>query len=370
MRLPSDMVDAWRTSLAGRVVCVTGGCGFIGGHLVDALVGLGATVRVIDDLSNSTLEHLAGLLELEPELIEFIHGSILDSDALDEAVRGSDVVFHMAALGSVPRSVKEPLRTWQVNATGTLRVLESARSHLVRRVVYSASSSAYGNGPLGVGGADTDTGVRAETQAPDPRSPYAASKLAAEHLCRTWSETYGLSTACLRYFNIFGPRQPGDSAYAAVIPAFLGRVLTGQPPLVEGDGQQTRDFTHVANAVCANLLAATSTDPLHGEPINIGAGESTSITDLATRITAACERPDLVPVHVAARTGDVRGSVADLTRARGLLGYRAKTSFEEGLAETVAWYRDWHRAHGPSQPAPPDTVGGTDPTRTSTEPCR
>jgi UDP-glucose 4-epimerase len=318
---------------------VTGGCGFIGGHLVDALVGLGASVRVIDDLSSSTVEHLAGMLELEPERVEFIHGSILDHDALDDAIRGCDTVFHLAAMGSVPRSIREPVRTWQVNATGTLRVLEQARSHLVSRVVYSASSSAYGNGPLGMSHAEAGASARVETQAPDPRSPYAASKLAAEQLCRSWSETYGLSTACLRYFNIFGPRQPGDSAYAAVIPAFLDRVLAGKPPLVEGDGQQTRDFTHVSNAVAANILAATSTDDLRGEPVNIGAGACTTVLDLATRITEACDRADLTPQHIDARPGDVRGSVADLTRARGLLGYRPTTAFEDGLAETVAWYR-------------------------------
>lgn len=329
-RLPSDLVARLRPSLEGRVCCVTGGAGFIGGHLVDALVSLGARVTIIDDLSNSDAAHIAGLIDLEPGQVRFVHASILERAALDEAMEGAELVFHLAALGSVPRSVEDPTRTWLVNATGTMRVLEAAARAKARRLVYSASSSAYGDNP---------TLPKVETQATEPMSPYAAAKLAGESLCRSWSACYGLETACLRYFNIFGPRQAADSAYAAVVPAFIKTLFAGGAPIIFGDGEQTRDFTHVSNAVAANLLAATREQPLRGEVVNIGAGVRTSVNTLAGLLAILCERPGAVVDYRPTRVGEVRDSVADISAARNLLGYTPVTPLQEGLAQTVAWYR-------------------------------
>jgi nucleoside-diphosphate-sugar epimerase len=329
-RLPSDLVSRLRPSLEGRVCCVTGGAGFIGGHLVDALVSLGARVTIIDDLSNSDAAHIAGLIDLEPGQVRFVHASILERAALDDAMEGAELVFHLAALGSVPRSVEDPTRTWLVNATGTMRVLEAAARAKARRLVYSASSSAYGDNP---------TLPKVETQATEPMSPYAAAKLAGESLCRSWSACYGLETACLRYFNIFGPRQAADSAYAAVVPAFIKTLFAGGAPIIFGDGEQTRDFTHVSNAVAANLLAATREQPLRGEVVNIGAGVRTSVNTLAGLLAILCERPGAVVDYRPTRVGEVRDSVADISAARNLLGYTPVTPLQEGLAQTVAWYR-------------------------------
>jgi nucleoside-diphosphate-sugar epimerase len=330
-RLPTDLVTRLRPALEGRSCCVTGGAGFIGGHLVDALVSLGARVTVIDDLCNSNAGHIAGLMDLEPERVRFVHASILERAALEDAVTGCDVVFHLAALGSVPRSVEDPSRTWVVNATGTMRVLEAAQRAKVKRVVYSASSSAYGDNP---------SLPKRETMAPEPMSPYAAAKLAGESLCRTWSACYGVETACLRYFNIFGPRQAADSAYAAVVPAFIKSLFAGDSPTIFGDGEQTRDFTHVSNAVAANLLASTSDKRLAGEVVNIGAGERTSVNTLAGLLAVLCDRPGVAPDHQPVRLGEVRDSVADITAARDLLGYTPITDIKDGLTQTVRWYRD------------------------------
>ncbi len=344
MKFPAAIVERLRAHYQGLPVCVTGGAGFIGGHLVDALLSLGASITVIDDLSNSTLEHLGSLIDLEPRRVRFVHGSVLDDEAVNEAVRGeptgspfdspAKVVFHLGAIGSVPRSIKEPQRTWSVNSTGTLRVLEAARSNKVGRVVYTASSSAYGE-QRGVPGADGPAKV--ETQAPMPMSPYAASKLASEHLLCAYSSSYGMSTVSLRLFNVFGPRQPADSAYAAVIAAMTKRILDGQPPLIYGDGRQTRDFTPVANAVLALLQAGAIDKPLRGEAINIGTGRRSSVLNLAELIARACGVPESSPVFEPSRTGDVRDSLADITRAREILNYSPITSLEEGIDETVAW---------------------------------
>ncbi len=329
-RLPADLVERLRPAIAGRSCCVTGGAGFIGGHLVDALVSMGARVAVIDDLSNSDAGHLAELIDLEPARVRLVHASILEIQALDEAVAGCDLVFHLAALGSVPRSVEDPTRTWLVNATGTMRVLEAAHKAGVKRVVYSASSSAYGDNP---------TLPKHESQATEPMSPYAAAKLAGESLCRAWAACYGMDTACLRYFNIFGPRQAADSAYAAVVPAFIKALFNGQSPVIFGDGGQTRDFTHVSNAVAANLLAAASETPVHGRVVNIGAGVRTSVSTLAGLLAVLCDRPGIAPDHQPERIGEVRDSVADIAAAKDLLGYTPVTDLQDGLAETVRWYR-------------------------------
>lgn len=309
-------------ALSGRSVCVTGGAGFIGSHLADALVSLGARVRVIDDFANGRESNLAG----PAAGAELVRGSVLDGPALDRAVAGAEVVFHQAALGSVPRSIEMPARYHEVNAGGTLRVLEAARRHGVRRVVYAGSSSAYGNTP---------TLPKRESMRPDPRSPYAASKLAGEEMVRAWAVSYGLEAVTLRYFNVFGPRQRHDSPYVAVIPVFTKALLEGRRPAIHGDGRQTRDFTHVANAVHANLLAATSAARLEGQSVNVACGTRFSLLHLVAEIGTALgvpADPDFLPE----RAGDVRDSEADVSAARELLGYRVLVPFEEGLRDTVA----------------------------------
>lgn len=335
MKLPADSVERLRRHYAGRAVLVTGGAGFIGGHLVDALLSLGAAITVIDDLSNSTLAHLSELIELEPDRVRFVHGSVLDDDALHDASEGARTVFHLAAMGSVPQSVAEPQRAWSVNATGTVRVLEHARKVNAQRVIFAASSSAYGEDPVV---------PKLETMLPRPVSPYAASKLAGEHLMLSWARTYGLSTVSLRFFNIFGPRQSADSAYAAVIAAFARRLLNGEPPVIYGDGEQSRDFTNVANAVLATLLAGACEKPLAGEVVNVGTGRRVNLLQLAAMMSTLVARDGHMPGGLApefkpARPGDVRHSLADLTRVRDLLGYAPIVTVEKGLEETIAWYR-------------------------------
>jgi nucleoside-diphosphate-sugar epimerase len=330
MKLPADKVARLRSAYAGKSVCVTGGTGFIGGHLVDALVSLGAGVRVIDDLSNSTLEHLAGLIELEPERVRFVHGSVLDDEALAAALEGCQCVFHLAAIGSVPRSIEEPQRTWSVNATGTLRVLQAARKAGVQRVMLAASSSAYGDQP---------TLPKVETMMPQPLSPYAVSKLAGEQLMSVWAHCYGLSTVALRYFNVFGPRQSADSAYAAVVAAFAKALLAGEAPTIYGDGTQTRDFTYVSNAVLATLLAGASPTKLSGQVMNVGTGRRVSVLELAKIMAQQCGMPHVVPVFKVARTGDVKHSLADIGLAKQLLGYEPVAMLEDGIGETVEWFK-------------------------------
>ncbi len=331
LKLPHEIVGRLRPRLDGRRVCVTGGAGFIGGHLVDALLSLGASITVLDDLSTSTAEHVASLVEVEPERVRFVHASILDETALTEAVAGSEVVFHLAAVSSVPRSLADPERSYGVNAMGTMRVADASRRANVKRIVYSASSSAYGQG---------QALPKVESHVPAPVSPYAASKLAGEHVMLAWAKSFGISTISLRYFNIFGPRQPADSAYAAVIAAFSRQLIAGQRPLIFGDGLQSRDFTFVANAVVANLLAATADRPLSGEVVNVGTGRRISLNELARILAERSGLPHLVPVHQPERPGDVKHSQADLELSRSLLGYEPVVSLEDGLARTFDWYRE------------------------------
>jgi len=339
MKLPVEKVTQLRPFYDGRSVCVTGGAGFIGGHLVDALLSLGASISVIDDLSNSTLEALSGLIELEPDRVRFIHGSVLDDEALEEALSGvageggqksAKTVFHLAALGSVQRSIEQPQRTWSVNATGTLRVLEASRRARAERVVYAGSSSAYGDQP---------ELPRIETQLPRPMSPYAASKVAGEQLCLTWANCYGLSTVAMRFFNIFGARQQADSQYAGVIASFARKSLAGEMPVVYGDGSQTRDFTFVGNAVLAALLAGANKTAFKGEVMNIGTGRRTSIADLAVLVAQRCGVENVRPEHKPVRQGDVQHSVADIRRAKELIGYEPFARLEDGLTETVEWFK-------------------------------
>lgn len=304
--------------------------------MVDALLSLGASITVIDDLSNSSLDHLAPIIELEPDRVRFVHGSILDDDAINDAVRGVSTIFHLAAVGSVPLSVEQPQRSWSVNATGTVRVLEAARRAWGTspppgaRLVFAASSSAYGDDPAL---------PKVETQTPRPRSPYAASKLAGEALLAAWSASYGFSTASVRYFNIFGPRQSADSAYAAVIAAFARKLLAGQRPAIFGDGTQSRDFTFVSNAVYATLLAGAATRHLTGECMNVGTGRRTTLLQLFSLLAQRCDATHVEPIFAPPRPGDVPHSLADCSRAAELIGYKPIASLEQGLDETVAWFR-------------------------------
>ncbi len=342
MKLPAELVHRLRPLLAGRWVCVTGGCGFIGGHLIDALLALQVRVVVIDDLSNSTAEHALAHMELDPMAIKLVHGSILDPEALDEAMTAAHTVFHLAAVGSVPLSIENPQRTWAVNATGTAMVLQAARRAGVKRVIYSASSSAYGDAPapgtLGIA-ATGQPAPRVESLAPAPVSPYAASKLAGEHAVRAWSRSYGLEALCLRYFNVFGPRQPADSPYSAVIAAFARRLYSGEAPVIYGDGTQSRDFTPVACAVAANLLAATTTRELVGQSVNIGTGQRTDLLTLCRLLAQRAGREGVVPEFRPPRAGDVHSSLADISAARALLDYQPVGTLEQALAETMDWYR-------------------------------
>jgi nucleoside-diphosphate-sugar epimerase len=308
----------------GARALVTGGAGFIGSHLSETLCKLGAQVVVIDDLSGGLRENLRSFGP-----VEFHEGSILDRELLAKCTRGCRYVFHQAALGSVPRSVEQPRLYNDVNTTGTLNVLEAAREAKVARVMFAASSSAYGENPV----------PWIETMPPMPKSPYAANKLAGEGLLRAWASSYSIDTVSLRYFNIFGPRQNANSAYAAVIAAFASALLGGRQPTIYGDGSQSRDFTFVANAVQANLLAAASERPLRGEVINVGCGGKISVNELAAAMAQALGRPDLKPIYQSPRAGDILHSFADLKRAGDLLKYQPIVGFQPGLEQTLAWYK-------------------------------
>ncbi|MBS0192010.1 MAG: SDR family NAD(P)-dependent oxidoreductase [Phycisphaerales bacterium] len=336
MKLPADKVHRLRPFYGGRTICVTGGAGFIGGHLVDTLLSLGASIRVLDDLSNSTLEHLAELIELEPERVRFIRGSVLDDEALAEAMSGASTVFHLGAMCSVQRSVEDPQRSFSVNATGTLRVLQAARktSSLsgagVERVVLASSSSLYGDDP---------SLPRVESQLPRPLSPYAAGKLAAEHLMSVHARCFGMSTISLRLFNVFGPRQTADSPYSGVVASFAKRMLAGESPVIFGDGLQTRDFTFVADAVLAFLLAGFAKVPPRGEVVNVGTGRSVTLLELARAMGQAVGAPHVHPTLQPERPADVKHSLADISRARELIGYEPTYTLEAGLAELIEWCR-------------------------------
>jgi UDP-glucose 4-epimerase len=339
--LPNEYVDRLRSFYQDRHVCVTGGAGFIGGHLVDALLSLGARISIIDDLSNSRADHLAGLIDLEPDRVRLTHGSILHDASLSEAMDQAQTVFHLAAMSSVPRSVLEPERSYSINAFGTLRVLEAARAIGAERIVYSASSSAYGaNASL----------PKRERDLPEPLSPYAAGKLAGEHLMQAWSRSYELSTVSLRYFNIFGPRQPADSPYSGVIALFARRLLADEPVEIFGDGEQSRDFTFVTNAVLANLLAGASAAALRGEVANIGSGQRVTLLDLYALIATACGAPHRAPKHAPDRVGDVRHSLAELSTAKELLGYSPVVDLPAGLQQTVDWYKGAYAADTRTHP--------------------
>lgn len=301
---------------------VTGGAGFIGSNIVERLLKDGHQVRVVDNLMTGTLDNLAHLSGYELHQV-----SITDKAALDAAFAGADYVLHQAALPSVPRSVENPLETHEICVTGTLNVLLAARDAGVKRVVYAASSSAYG---------DTIERYKTETLAPNPLSPYGVAKLAGEYYCRSFTEVYGLETVCLRYFNVFGPRQDPTSRYAAVIPLFITSMIDGQRPTIYGDGLQSRDFTFIDNVVHGNLLAATAPDAA-GQVMNLATGSSISLLDLAQKLNTMLHT-DLQPIHAPERAGDIKHSQADISLARQLLAYEPVVDFEAGLAQTVNWY--------------------------------
>ena len=317
-------------SFKGRRVLVTGGAGFIGSHLCETLVNLGADVVAFDDLSGGDWANLDGFADSVTQ----ITASILDAEAIAQATVGCAYVFHQAALGSVPRSVREPELYYNVNVTGTLNVMQAAKAAGVHRVVFAGSSSAYGDPP---GDADT---AKVETMPALPRSPYAATKLTGEHTLRSWSHSYGVDTAVLRYFNIFGPRQNANSAYAAVIAAFAKALRGGVAPTIYGDGEQSRDFTFVANAVHANLLAARAQGPLQGEVFNVACGLRVSVNQLHRAMADLWGGESISPIYEAGRAGDVKHSLADIGKAQSSLGYGPIVAFDEGLAVTVEWYRE------------------------------
>jgi nucleoside-diphosphate-sugar epimerase len=301
---------------------VTGGAGFIGSHLVDRLLGDGASVRVVDNLSTGSLGNLTDARRAGSRL-DVVEGDIRDLPTLERAARGTRAIFHQAAMRSVPRSIDDPLGANDHNVTGTLNVLEAARRAGVPRVVYASSSSVYGDRP--------DLPKR-EDQAPAPISPYAAAKAADELYARVWTKIYGVETVGLRYFNVFGPRQDPTSEYAVVIPRFIARALAGEPLEIHGDGEQSRDFTYIDNVVSANVLAARAAGA-GGEVFNVGCGERISLLAIVARLERLVGRP-LERRHTAARAGDVRHTLADLSHAKRFLAYEPLVPFDEGFRRT------------------------------------
>jgi UDP-glucose 4-epimerase len=310
---------------------VTGGAGFIGSSLTEALLRAGDTVRVLDDFSTGRRQNLDGLQALATGggKLEIFEGSIVDPEMVARAVRGAEVIFHEAAIPSVSRSVEDPQTSMRVGVQGTTVVLDVARHERIRRVVFAASSSAYGN---------TKTLPKIETMTPEPLSPYAVSKLTCEHLMAVFASLYGVETVSLRYFNVFGPRQDPTSQYAAVIPNFITAALKGTRPQVFGDGGQTRDFCFIDNTVQANLKAATTANKLTGQVVNVACGERISLNQLLANIGEVTGTKIEADYHPE-RAGDVRDSLADIGRARSLLGYEPLVDVKEGLRRTVEAFR-------------------------------
>ena len=307
-------------------ILVTGGAGFIGSHLARALVRRGDDVVVLDDLSTGRRSNLEGVLSH----LELVEGSLLDDAALSRALRGVGAVLHQAAMPSVPKSLQFPRETHRANVEGTLALLDAARRLGVRRVVYAGSSSAYGDQP---------DAFKSEDLTPRPMSPYAVQKLTGEHYCAVHHALFGLETIALRYFNVFGPRQDPASQYAAVVPAFVTRMLQGESPVVHGDGLQSRDFTFIENVVEANLAALAAPPEACGKVYNAACGHSTSLLQLIAWLNEILGT-SISPVHTDGRAGDVRASCADARRAREALGFSARIDVREGLTRTVAWYRE------------------------------
>lgn len=310
--------------ISGKRFVVTGGAGFIGSNIVDRLVTGGNEVVVIDNLLTSSMDNLKDIMSR----IKFVNGDIQDLDLLVREFEGVDYVLHQAALASVPRSIENPIASNQNNIDGTLNVLVAARDAGVKRVVYAASSSAYGNTP---------TLPKHEGMASDPLSPYAITKLVGEQYCKVFYNIYGLETVALRYFNVFGPRQDPNSQYAAVIPKFITAMLNDERPVIYGDGEQSRDFTYVQNNVDANLLACTAPNAA-GKMFNVACGERITLNQLVELLNDILGK-DIEPVYEEERAGDVKHSLADISLARDIMRYEPEYGFKEGLLKTVEWFK-------------------------------
>ena len=313
-----------RMSLTPRVL-VTGGAGFIGSNLADELIRQGAKVAIIDNLVTGNRENLE---EIKGDF-EFFKGDINDDSILDRAIADVEIVFHQAALPSVPRSVENPAETHQACVNATFNLLVKAKSTSVRRVIYAASSSAYGDQP---------TLPKVETMRPEPLSPYAAAKLMGEYYCRVFSNVYGLETLSLRYFNVFGPRQNPSSTYSGVISRFIDALMKGDTPVIYGDGEQSRDFTFIANVVDANIRASQATEGI-GEVMNVANGERVSLNELLSTLQSITGKTDTGVDYQPERRGDVKHSQADNARAVEWLGYRKLIDLEEGLKRTIDWWQ-------------------------------
>jgi len=311
-------------ALSGIAV-VTGGAGFIGSHIAAALASSGARVRVLDDLSTG---HRENLDEIGGD-IDFVQGSVADEQLLSKALENVELIFHEAAIPSVPRSVEAPRNTHIASVDGTFSLLLAAKEAGVRRVVYAASSSAYGDQP---------TLPKVEQMAPDPLSPYAVAKLVGEYYCRVITRVYGLETVSLRYFNVFGPRQDPGSQYSGVVSRFISALLGDERPVIFGDGEQSRDFTYIENVVAANLSAATASKAA-GKVINVANGQRITLNELLDELKQLTGRPDVTAEYREPRIGDVRHSLADITMARELLGYESKVDLREGLKRTLDWWK-------------------------------
>jgi len=311
-------------SLSGTYL-VTGGAGFIGSHIAATIAASGGRVRVLDDLSTGYAENLEEI----GGRIEFVRASILDPEALKRALAGVEVVFHEAAIPSVPRSIENPAETHRACVEATFALLVAAREAGVRRLVYAASSSAYGDQP---------TLPKVEDMRPDPLSPYAAAKLVGEYYCQVWARSYGFETLALRYFNVFGPRQDPGSQYSGVVSRFIDALMGETQPVIYGDGEHSRDFTYVSNVVDANLRAAETTRGI-GETINVATGRRVTLNELFETLKHVTGKTDVQAEHREPRAGDIRDSLADITRARELLGYEPTVSLEEGLKKTMEWWK-------------------------------
>ena len=309
--------------MSKHTAIVTGGAGFIGSHLAEELLKRDYRVTVLDDLSTGNRANIQPVLMQGN--VQFVEGSVTDLPLLKSLLQDVSCVFHLAAIPSVPRSIENPLASHDVNTTGTLNVLLAARDNKVRKVIYASSSAVYG---------DTPTLPKREEMPPNPQSPYAVTKLAGEYYCRVFSRVFDLATVCLRYFNVYGPRQDPGSQYAAVVPRFMDRLFRDEPPIIFGDGEQTRDFTFVKDAVEANILAAQSDAT---GVFNIGTGQRVSVNELATFVTKLTGK-GIKPVYEEPRPGDIKHSLADISKAKQF-GYNPKHSLEEGLKEIVSSHR-------------------------------
>jgi nucleoside-diphosphate-sugar epimerase len=308
------------------IVLVTGGAGFIGSHIASALAASGARVRIIDDLSTGYRENIE---EINGE-VDFVQGSLADEASLKKAIEDVELVFHEAAIPSVPRSVENPRQTHTASVDSTFSLLMAAKDKQVRRVVYAASSSAYGDQP---------TLPKVETMLPEPLSPYAVAKLVGEQYCQVFTRVYGLETLSLRYFNVFGPRQDPSSQYSGVISRFISAFLRNETPVIYGDGEQSRDFTYIDNVVDANLKAAESMKGI-GQVINVANGERTSLNQLLDELKQLTGKTDVKADYQETRAGDVKHSLADISRARELLGFEPKVGLRTGLSLTMDWWKN------------------------------